>query len=154
MKTALVITGDEFQFVFTPETEAEEKLLDMLPAMKEREIDIYRGSFFKCQGGWNRFGRSYTNPYGVRQNDESTIICMRPKKEAEAQPETVLQPDAKWAQQMRSMISRLTSAGDGLVGYVSENGKHAIESWQELCQEAYHLCFPAAAKLTVERETA
>ena len=97
MKTALVITGDEFQFVFTPETEAEEKLLDMLPAMKEREIDIYRGSFFKCQGGWNRFGRSYTNPYGVRQNNESTIICMRPKSVEQEHCESASPPEIKLA---------------------------------------------------------
>jgi hypothetical protein len=92
MKIALVVTGDEQQFVLTPESEAEEKLLDMISEAGDREISFHRGSFFKCAGGWNRFGLAYTNPYGTRMDDDSTIICLRPKKDETERQESTIPP--------------------------------------------------------------
>jgi len=68
------------QIVLTPVNEPEQKLLDRIHA-EDRELEIKRGSFFDCQGGWKRHGIHYqTSAYGGSSlNDESTILVLRPK---------------------------------------------------------------------------
>ncbi len=53
MKTAVYIEDGVTQIVITPETEFEQKVLDMLSG-PNIETQIWRGSFYSCQGGWNR----------------------------------------------------------------------------------------------------
>jgi hypothetical protein len=52
--------------VLTPEDEAERKLLDLV-GKETRHAKIYRGSFYRCQGGYVRQG----------SDDQSAIIVLR-----------------------------------------------------------------------------
>lgn len=68
MKIALVIMDGLEQFVLTPETETEKTLVKAL-TKGNRDMSVHLGSFYECRGGWYRQG----------QNDDSAIICLRPK---------------------------------------------------------------------------
>jgi hypothetical protein len=66
MKIALYIEDGSEQVVLTPEDEAERKLLDLV-GKETRHAKIYRGSFYRCQGGYVRQG----------SDDQSAIIVLR-----------------------------------------------------------------------------
>lgn len=73
MKIALVIMDGLEQFVLTPETDVEKRLVAVLADRKEHDIAIHRGEFYSCRGGWYRQGTG----------TESAIICLSPKAQAE-----------------------------------------------------------------------
>ena len=76
MKTALFITSaSEAQIVLTPETDLEKTIMDKMfpiasnPSMetflgKKITMDVFKGSFYECRGGYVREG----------QSDDSIII--------------------------------------------------------------------------------
>lgn len=68
MKIALYIEDGVEQIVLTPGTETEKAILGKL-ASGDRQMTIYRGSFYECRGGWNR----------QSVNDDSTIIRLTPR---------------------------------------------------------------------------
>jgi hypothetical protein len=53
MKIALYIEDGREQIVLTPENDPEKKLLDLI-GKDTRSVRIYRGGFYRCQGGWTR----------------------------------------------------------------------------------------------------
>lgn len=90
MKFAFVLTDDLEQFVLTPETETEKKLIAALTEKSaDREMSIHRGGFYECRGGWFRARRRYREIYGTAnlEDDDSAIICLRPAQDKE--PETI-----------------------------------------------------------------
>lgn len=68
MKIALYIEDGLEQIVLTPQSQTETALLGKLHD-GSRELQIKRGSFYECQGGWIRHERSA---------DSSTMIVLRP----------------------------------------------------------------------------
>lgn len=70
MKIALVITDGLEQFVLTPETDVERKLVDVLTDRDAHDILIKSGSFYECQGGYMRHGTG----------TDSAFIVLRPKR--------------------------------------------------------------------------
>ncbi len=70
MKIALCIMDGLEQFVLTPESDVERRLSGVLTDRKHTDMSIHRGSFYECRGGWYREGK----------DDDSAIICLRPKK--------------------------------------------------------------------------
>jgi hypothetical protein len=77
MKIALYIEDGLEQIVLTPENLLEEGIVGKL-GDSSREMSIYHGGFYACQGGWIR--HSFGSPYSQRSRDEkSTIIVLRPK---------------------------------------------------------------------------
>ena len=82
MKFAYVMTDGLEQFVLTPETDTEKKLVAVLTQSNDRELSIYRGGFYECKGGWFRARRRYPSLYSCgdeTNEDDSAIICLRPK---------------------------------------------------------------------------
>jgi len=80
MKIALYIEDGLEQIVLTPETKTEESILGKLHD-SDRELNIKRGGFYECHGGWVRHDTIYTGGmYGAneRKDDESTLIVLRP----------------------------------------------------------------------------
>lgn len=71
MKIALYIEDGLEQIVLTPQSDTEKGILGKLHD-GSREMNIYRGSFYECQGGWNRQGG----------DDKSSIIVLRKKEDA------------------------------------------------------------------------
>lgn len=71
MKIALYIEDGLEQVVLTPEGQAEKDILSRIHD-GSREIQLHRGSFYECRGGWIRSG----------SDDTSTMIVMRPKPAA------------------------------------------------------------------------
>ena len=57
MKTILLTKEKRKEIVFTPETEFEEKLIELF-GEGLKEAKIYLGEFYDCQGGWLREGNS------------------------------------------------------------------------------------------------
>lgn len=70
MKSAIYIEDGVVQLVLTPTSEFE---TNALTTFKQEKLSahIFDGSFYKCQGGWNRHGY-----------DDSSLI-LRIEKEAE-----------------------------------------------------------------------
>lgn len=54
MKTAIYIEDGHMQMVFTPETDWEKKVLE--DVKDGASLDVKRGSFYECNGGWHRRG--------------------------------------------------------------------------------------------------
>lgn len=69
MKIALYIEDGLEQIVLTPETDTEKGILGKLH--DGRQLNIVRGQFYECRGGW------------VRENGgiDSTMIVLREKPE-------------------------------------------------------------------------
>jgi hypothetical protein len=67
------------QIVLTPESKYE---TDMLGKLHDgtRSLEIHKGSFFDCRGGWKRYTPFRASPfsYGTDDGDESTMIVLRP----------------------------------------------------------------------------
>lgn len=79
MKIAFYMEDGLEQIVLTPADEYEKKMLDRVHD-DSLTVEIKRGSFSDCQGGWKRHGVHYTNStYGSSVNDESTMLVLRPK---------------------------------------------------------------------------
>ena len=53
MKVSIYIEGSVQQVNLTPENDFEKNILNSL-AEKKQEVEIFKGSFYQCQGGWNR----------------------------------------------------------------------------------------------------
>lgn len=82
MKISLYIEDGLEQIVLTPESETEKGIIGKL-SDGTRQLDIKKGSFFKCRGGWMRHGIHSTGEdfYGhtkIEENDESTMIILTP----------------------------------------------------------------------------
>lgn len=81
MKIALYIEDGLEQIVLTPESDTEKGILGKLHD-GSREMSLKRGSFYACQGGWQRYAASsWTDGYyspRERRDDESTMIVLRP----------------------------------------------------------------------------
>lgn len=76
MKIALYIEDGLEQIVLTPESDTEKSILGKLHD-GTRSLDIKKGEFYACQGGWTRHGLS-------QSSDASTMIILRQVKEKEA----------------------------------------------------------------------
>lgn len=68
MKIALYIEDGMEHIVLTPETPIEKQLLGRLTD-STRVVQIKRGEFYSCMGGWVRQGSS---------GDPSTILVIKP----------------------------------------------------------------------------
>jgi hypothetical protein len=81
MKIALYIEDGLEQIVLTPQSDTEKAILGKLHD-GTRSLDIKKGSFFQCKGGWTRFGaHSVSEVYGhSSSNDESTMIILSAKE--------------------------------------------------------------------------
>jgi hypothetical protein len=89
MKIALYIEDGLEQVVLTPESETERSILNKIHD-RSRELQIKRGAFYGCMGGWKRWKRwkqSYTGPFSSFDNkeDESTMIVLRPAARSDAE---------------------------------------------------------------------
>lgn len=73
MKIALYIEDGLEQIVLTPQGKVEQDILAKLTD-GQRVVEIKRGSFFECVGGYVRNGAG----------DSSTMIVLRPKSEPAA----------------------------------------------------------------------
>lgn len=67
MKIALYIEEGIEQIVLTPESKVEESILGKMHD-GTRVMQILRGSFYRCHGGWTR----------QDQDDKSTMIVLTP----------------------------------------------------------------------------
>lgn len=78
MKIALYIEDGLEQIVLTPESETEKGILGKIHD-GSRQMELRRGSFFKCQGGWVRYSQPWRGTYDrADKDDESTLIVLRP----------------------------------------------------------------------------
>jgi len=76
MKIALYIEDGLEQIVLTPETDTEKSILGKLHD-GSRDLQIARGAFYACRGGWTRFKADRYSPYGSLDEDDSTMIVLR-----------------------------------------------------------------------------
>lgn len=85
MKVALYIEDGLEQVVLTPDSDTEKMVLAKLEDAS-RQVEIRRGSFYGCRGGWIRHQQAWTGGYGSgRQDDASTMIVLRVKPEEAAE---------------------------------------------------------------------
>jgi len=78
MKIALYIEDGLEQIVLTPESDTEKGILGKIHD-GSRQMELRRGSFYKCQGGWVRYSQPWRGTYDRTDNDdESTMIVLRP----------------------------------------------------------------------------
>ncbi len=75
MKIALYIEDGLEQVVLTPESETEKGILGKMHD-GSRSLEIKRGTFYACAGGWTR--------QGEKSRDESTMVVLRPVTEKSA----------------------------------------------------------------------
>lgn len=80
MKIALYIEDGLEQIVLTPESDTESSILAKIHD-GSRQIELKRGSFYACQGGWTRHAtQNFTSGmYSERESrdDQSTMIVLR-----------------------------------------------------------------------------
>lgn len=79
MKIAFYIEDGLEQIVLTPETDSEKNILSKIHD-GTRSLDIQRGDFYACRGGWIRHGEwsSLGHVSTTDQlNEKSTIIVLR-----------------------------------------------------------------------------
>lgn len=75
MKTAIYIEDGLVQLVLTPESTFEKNALAGFKEKGEASVQIFRGTFYDCSGGWNRWRKTYPETcYGSDQEDHSIII--------------------------------------------------------------------------------
>lgn len=81
MKIALYIEDGLEQIVLTPESDTEKAILGKIHD-GSRSIELKRGSFYECRGGYARYTPSYMTSAEFapshRQSDDSTMIVLRP----------------------------------------------------------------------------
>lgn len=77
MKTAIYQEDGVLQVVLTPESEFEQNILSLVE--KKEAVEMYRGSFYECLGGWNRWQKTYDNYYGGQHDldDRSLILVVK-----------------------------------------------------------------------------
>lgn len=82
MKIALYIEDGLEQIVLTPESDTEKSILGKIHD-GTRTLDLKKGTFYDCRGGWKRHGaHRVSNLYGhSEENDTSTMIILRQPKE-------------------------------------------------------------------------
>ena len=80
MKTAIYIEDSILQVVLTPETDEEKAVLSLVE--KKEIVEIYRGSFYSCKGGWVR-QRDFPTQYGNHWKDNSDSSLIFILKQAE-----------------------------------------------------------------------
>lgn len=87
MKIALYIEDGLEQIVLTPESDTEKGILGKMHD-GSRELNIKKGSFFSCQGGWIRHGVHFSSDTFGRSdtNDESTMIILKEKPKGDGGP--------------------------------------------------------------------
>lgn len=80
MKIALYIEDGLEQIVLTPESDTEKAILGKMHD-GTRLLDIKKGAFFACRGGWTRHGIHTIHDTCGRseENDESTMIILKAK---------------------------------------------------------------------------
>lgn len=78
MKIALYIEDGLEQIVLTPETATEKAILGKIHD-DSRGMEIKRGRFFECAGGWVRKTPAREGLYGSSDED-STMIVLREKR--------------------------------------------------------------------------
>jgi hypothetical protein len=71
MKISFYVEDGAEQIVLTPETEYEKKMLSALHD-KKRVVEIKRGSFWECMGGYYRH---------TRDGDSSTMLVIKREPE-------------------------------------------------------------------------
>ncbi len=76
MKTAIYIEDGLQQFVLTPETDIDKKILD---AIQSTDLKTYRGEFYGCAGGWTRWSGEY---YSSDDQSERSLIFVVSKGKA------------------------------------------------------------------------
>ncbi|KKN23683.1 hypothetical protein LCGC14_0902420 [marine sediment metagenome] len=81
MKTAIYIEDGRTQLVLTPESEIDKKVLKSIEELKD--IKVFRGSFYSCQGGWSRWREKYADVYGGVKEDDDSLIIVADKDEKE-----------------------------------------------------------------------
>lgn len=84
MKIALYIEDGLEQIVLTPQSATEKAILEKIHD-GSRVMELKRGEFYGCQGGWTRHKRQYMPLHGVTDNEErdaSTMIVLRLPSEA------------------------------------------------------------------------
>lgn len=79
MKSAIYIEDGLLQFVLTPETEIDRKVLDALESSDG--LQTFRGEFYGCQGGWTRWSRGAS---GFETASERSLIFKVTKKAIDA----------------------------------------------------------------------
>jgi hypothetical protein len=84
MKIALYIEDGVEQVVLTPQSSTEKAILAKLHD-GSRNLQLYRGAFYGCRGGWTRWqeppaaGQFHRN--GIENDDNSTILVLLKKEE-------------------------------------------------------------------------
>lgn len=58
MRTAIYIEEGVTQLVLTPESDWEESVLADVAKVGPANLEVYRGQFYRCQGGWDRMCNS------------------------------------------------------------------------------------------------
>ncbi len=53
MKVAVYIAENRLQVILTPEIEQEKEVLKLVGS--KEIVQMYRGGFYDCQGGWSRW---------------------------------------------------------------------------------------------------
>lgn len=83
MKIALYIEDGLEQIVLTPESKVEKDILEKLHD-GSREFSLKRGSFYHCQGGWQRYTQAWeTSGFyspSERRDDDSTMLVLKPSQ--------------------------------------------------------------------------
>jgi hypothetical protein len=77
MKIALYIEDGIEQIVLTPQSDTEKSLLGKLHD-GSRRMEIHRGEFYNCQGGWVRHG--FVGMDDAAARDISTIIVLKARE--------------------------------------------------------------------------
>lgn len=116
MKTAIYIEDGRTQFVLTPESEIDKKVLDEL---QSTNLKTYRGEFYGCMGGWTR----HSSPLGgiYETHSERSLIFVIDK----AAPGVSLRPqDIIKQQDVNAQLDGITS-GDTQCTY-QEFGVYGI----------------------------
>lgn len=87
MKIALYIEDGLEQIVLTPDSATEKAILDKVHD-GSRTLQIERGAFYGCRGGWTRWKdpRGGSPYYSDPEKDESTMIVLRPAPEKTGHP--------------------------------------------------------------------
>lgn len=56
MKVAMFIDKGISQFVLTPESDFEKHVVSEIENNRLRNLQVFRGAFYECRGGWVRQG--------------------------------------------------------------------------------------------------
>lgn len=84
MKIGLVISDSLRQIALTPEDDQEKGLLELLHT-PDWQLEIKRGEFFVCRGGYVRFGNW---PSDSPSGDQSTFLVLHQSKRPAVKPGT------------------------------------------------------------------